>query len=291
MKTISFFSEKGGVGKSSFTIMYASALKYKYGVKVGIADFNKRIESYRKAEINNRELKRKSNPDIPPFDIENAWPIYTIKNQEIANLQKMGYQTPYATWLDNLLKNELNDMDVVLLDFPGSLSGKEFIQVAGMHMINLIVIPTEKDEMTLQSTNMLHGILQNNRTNHCVFINKAQLGLRNLRATYLKLAEVLIRRGFPMLPDMVTYSEKMMSIDKIDNFRSTFQFPDFNLPEFGASKDLGIQNLFIDITRELNKTPDLKGTSPADLSFVKDLQKTSDNRQLSGTPYPQYEII
>lgn len=291
MKTITFFSEKGGVGKSSFTIMYASALQYKYGIKVGIADFNKRIEGYRKAEINNRELRRKTNPDIPPFDIENAWPIYTVRNQEIADLQKMGYQNPYATWLDGKLRNELKDMDVVLLDFPGSLTGKEFIQVAGMHMINLIVIPTEKDEMTLQSTQMLHNVLVKNKSNHCVFINKAQLGLRNLRATYLKLGEILIQKGFPMLPDMVTYSEKMMSIDKIDNFRSTFQFPDFNLPEFGASKDLGIQNLFIDITRELKKTPDLKGTSKANLSFADTLTKVNDGRQLTGTPYRQYEIL
>ena len=40
MKTITFFSEKGGVGKSTFSIMLASWLHHKMGVKVALADFN-----------------------------------------------------------------------------------------------------------------------------------------------------------------------------------------------------------------------------------------------------------
>ena len=51
MKTVSFYNEKGGVGKTTFSILYASWLKYKHGVDVAVVDLNNRIASYRKDEM------------------------------------------------------------------------------------------------------------------------------------------------------------------------------------------------------------------------------------------------
>ena len=290
MKTISFFSEKGGVGKSSFTIMYASWLHYKYGVKVALADFNKRILAYRNAEIKTRNELCKATPGLMPYDDRNAWPITDVNYTIIRMLKNEGDQSPYANWLEvECQKGKLKGFDVVICDFPGSLTGSEFIQVCGMRLLNLIVIPIEKDEMTINATFDLHKITK--EFNHCVFINKARTNFNNQRATYRKFAEILVEKGLPLLPDMVSNSDRMMSIDKVDNIRSTFGFPDFDLPEFGPAKDLGVENLFIDVTRELEKTKDLKGTGTADLSFVHSLKKKPDARQLKGTSYPEYEII
>ena len=289
MKTITFFSEKGGVGKSSFSMMYASWLHYKYGVKVGLADFNRRILAYRNEEIEQRNLLRKNNPDIKPFNVLKTWPIVDVNYERTRELRRSGVQQPYAVWLEEqCVDGRLTGMDVVLCDFPGSLSGYEFIQNISLHMLNLIVIPTDKDPMTLDSTFKLHDMIR--KYNHCAFINKARTNLNNQRASYLKFAELLVKEGLPLLPDLISNSDRMMSIEKVDNIRSTFGFPDFDLPEYGASKDLGIGNLFIDVTRELAKTKDLRGTGTADLSFVERLRKVDDGRQLRGTQYKDYEI-
>lgn len=289
MKTISFFSEKGGVGKSSFSILYASWLHYRHGIKVGLADFNARILHYRSEEVRKREALMAKDPAIQPFNQDGAWPIVGPTYLDLDEISKGGSQIPHAVWFENeFRKGKLKGCDVILCDFPGSLTGKEFINIAGMGLLSYVVVPTEKDPMTLASTFKIHSILQ--RQNHSVFINKAQLGLRNLRSQYLKFAEELVKKGLPMLPDMVTYSERMMSIDKIDNIRSTFGFPDFDEPEYGKSKDLGIGNLFIDVTRELQRCPDIRNTTRSDLSFVDSLTKVQDSRQFKGSSYPRYEI-
>ena len=291
MKTITFFSEKGGVGKSTFSIMLASWLHHKMGVKVALADFNNRISLYRDAEKRSRLKYIKDHPeaDIQPLDERTTWPIVTCQHVEIRELIKET-KMPYGRWFDNetTAGGRLHDYDIVICDFPGSLTGGEFLQINSLGNLSLVVTPTEKDEMTLHSTIRLHNILR--ERNHCIFINKAQLGLKNFRSGYLKLGKLLIEKGLPVLPDMVSYSERITTIDKVDIIRSTFGFPEFQNPEFGLGKDLGIINLFIDVMRELAKSPDLRGTEPADLTFVNELKKTPDGRQLKGTPYKEYEL-
>lgn len=292
MKTIAFFSEKGGVGKSSFTIMYASWLHYKYGVKVAVADFNQRISAYRKSEQEERLKLCKKNPGLKPFEDKNTWPIENVSYAVIRQYKSEGYATPYGFWFEAMYtRGSLRGYDVILCDFPGSMTGNEFQDVCSMKLLNLVIIPTEKDEMTLDSTFWLHTLLKSaNKCNYCAFINKARTNLNNQRATYHGLAEILIKRGLPLLPDMVSNSDRMMSIDKVDNIRSTYGFPDFSRDEYGPNRDLGVENLFIDVTRELDKTKDLRDTGTADLSFVRSLKKTDDGRQLRGTPFKEYEI-
>ena len=289
MKIISFFSEKGGVGKSSFTIMYASWLCYKYGVKVAIADFNDRLSDYRRAEIRERNKLIKEHPgQYPPLDEAKAWPIYKPKLSEINKMLAKGDTFPYATWFDNtFLRNKDNQFDVVLCDFPGGLSGGEFIQILTSHFINLVVIPIEKEEQTIQSTFKLHDSLDG--FNHVVFINKANLGLRNIRSLYINFGRILTKNGLPMLPDMVSSSDKMQAIDKVAIIRSTFAYPDFDSPAFMNARDLGIENLFLDVTRELAKCKDIQLTAKTDLSFIDDIQKRQDGRMFTGSAFPEYE--
>lgn len=291
MKTITFFSEKGGVGKSSFSMMYASWLKYVHGVKVGIADFNMRIKSYRMNEYQLREKFIKKNPELgyQHFDLDSAWPIASIRAIDRENHKKIS-KYPNASWFkEEVESGSLNDLEVVICDFPGNLSGMEFVELLNMKYLNLIVIPTERETQTMQSTFKLNKVLEGK--NRCIFINKAKLNLPNIRKKYIDMGKSLAsEEKWPILPDMVAYSEKMGDMDRVDDIRSTFCYPDFSLPQFGKMQDLGIENLFIDVTRELAKTPDFKGTLPADLGFVENLQKKDDGRQFTGSAYPMYEI-
>ena len=290
MKILTFFNEKGGVGKSSFTMMYASWLKYVHGVKVGVADFNLRLNNYRRSEVLFREMYIKKNPetDVKPFSMDNIWPIVSVTERDIINLRREN-KLPYGVWLNDLIMDgELADMDVVLCDFPGSLSGREFLEVKAKNLLNLVVIPVEREQQTITTTFKLNRLLEG--YNHCMFLNKAELNLPNIRKKYIEFARELKRSGWPMLPDLIVNSTRMGDMDRVDDMRSTFAYPDFSQPQYGNSKDLGIENLFIDITRELDKTADIDKTGTADLSFINNMVKKNDGRQFTGSAYPQYEI-
>ena len=73
MKSLTFFNEKGGTGKSTFTMMYASWLQYIHGVRVTVVDFNERLEKYRNDEIEarknyDREMKAKYDNDMAAYE-------------------------------------------------------------------------------------------------------------------------------------------------------------------------------------------------------------------------------
>ena len=294
MKTITFFSEKGGVGKSSFAIMYASWLKYKHGVKVAIADFNDRITDYRAKEITAREDLMKNNPDIKPYDMKDAWPIVRALLEEIEDHKQVNPGFPYASWLrTEIIRNRLKGYDVVICDFPGSLTSGEYSQILNCNLLNLTVIPLENETMTIKATSMVKNLLEARKDSYCIFVNKAKVNLANLRSREIKFAKLMMEHKefkFRMLPDMVSYSDRMATIDKPDILRTTFSFPDFDSPTFEGSRDLGIENLFIDVTRLLAEGKDIPKTEEADLSFVKELRKTKDNRQFTGSSFPQFEI-
>ena len=309
MKTISFFSEKGGVGKSSFTILYASWLYDKLGLKVAVADFDDRIQAYRDSEINERNklVKQRlkdiqNNPnlgEIPPLDVNKAWPIYGPSNREISEIERINRVVPYTAWfrktfLDGFDRNgdPLKDYDVILLDFPGTLKGGIFEQIYGMNLVSQVVVPVEKDQMTLTATIRLDQLLHNFRKdNYCFFLTKAQLGLSNLRTNYIKFAKRLTEEGFKMLPDMIIYSDRMTTLEKVDITRSTFYYPDYeNNVAFKDLSDLGVENLFIDVTRELQKKKDIPGTGRVDLSAIDDFKKKNDGKNFTGSAFPEYEL-
>lgn len=289
MKIIAFFNEKGGVGKTTFTLMYSSFLKYKYGIKVGVADFNSRLTDYRKDEI--RTMKQ--NETIDDEKIANAWPIVPVDRKLVATY---GQNNPgYALWLENLIKNgEFHDMDVVIADLPGSISGKELIHLVMYRMVNLVIIPFDKEQQAIAAAMAVKNFLRKVQScRFCGFFNMVQTAYGS-KLDYVSIMKILEQQKLPVLPDMVSFSERMKNFGKVDLMRSSFTYPDWNKPEFKGSKDLGMENLFIDITKELAKTPDFRGTKPADLSFVnnicKDTSLQSLNRQLNGTSFPEYEI-
>lgn len=290
MKIIAFFSEKGGVGKSTFTLMYASWLKYKHGIKVGVADFNKRLTEYRKDEA---WFLKKSGEMTMEMEV-NAWPIVPVDRTFIMHV---GQNNPgNALWLDYLVtEGEFKDMDVVIADLPGATSGYEIVHLVQSRIVNLVIIPFDKEMQAISAALSVKNFLsQVPSCRYFGFFNMIQTAYGN-KMEYVKKMNILKGQNVPVLPDMVSFSDRMKSFEKVDILRSTFSYPDWNNPIFSGSKDLGIENLFLDITRELQKISDYGNTNPADLSFVDSLTKDVSslqalNRQLNGTSFPEYEV-
>jgi cellulose biosynthesis protein BcsQ len=290
MKIIAFFSEKGGVGKSTFSLMLASFLKYKHGIKVGVADFNKRLTEYRNDEVNYLKNEGLYSPEIQ----KNAWPIIPVDS---GLLHRVGKNNPgNAIWLHDIVtEGEYRDMDVVIADLPGSISGEEILQLVQQRMVNLVIIPFDKEQQALSSALSVKNFLKKVPTcKFCGFFNMIQTAYGN-KGEYVRMMKILEGAGLPVLPDMVSFSERMKHFEKVDMMRSTFSYPDWDSPIYSGSKDLGIENLLIDILREMQKVPDYKNTKPADLSFVSTLSKDVStiqalNRQLNGTSFAEYEV-
>lgn len=288
MKIIAFFSEKGGVGKSTFSLMMASWL-HKHGVKVGVADYNKRLTEYRKDEI----LAMKNNGIYDEEIVKNAWPLIPVDKKFVA---QFGSNNPgYAIWLEHLIKEgEFKGLDVVIADLPGAISGKEIIHLVLYKLVNLVIIPFDKDQQAMGAALSVKNFLrQVDSCRYCGFLNMVQTAYGK-KEDYHKIMKAMEKHKLPILPDMISFSERMKAFEKVDMMRSTFSYPDWNAPAYKGSKDLGIENLFIDITREMIKIPDFRGTEPANLSFIESLAKDDSvqslNRQLNGTSFPEYEI-
>ena len=290
MKCITFDNEKGGVGKTTFSIMYASWLKYKHGINVAVGDFNERIMAYRK-----REKKEKLQNGSWSDEMEtNAWKIAAPSTREdidyIIKYNSIN-ENGYARWMAKQINEKvLGNPDVLILDFPGSWRSGEYVQFLTDRWIGLTIIPVDKDIQAIQSTMKLCLTL-NKRIHHnnAVFINRINLG--DKKENYAKIKDVLMKSGIRVLPDMVSFSNRITKIEESSIIRSTYGFPDWNDKAFSGSRDLGIENLFIDITRELAKTPEIPGTPEVALKFIESLEKErNDARQLNGTSFPEYEM-
>lgn len=291
MKTMTFYNEKGGVGKSTFTIMYASWLKYKHGVDVAVVDFNNRLTQYRKDELYMRGSEG--------VDMDSLWPILRADRREIGRIQQETMsKVPSAKWLEaKIAAGAFGSAKVLLIDLPGDY--KDFLQLLNMDMIGLYCIPLGRDKQTVDAT---YEVVKGIRT--CKRMQKKDEGkylagiineVQHFVATrdYYNLAKAFEQQGLPILPDMISFSERIKKFKSHDIMLSTVQYPDWSSKAFEGSGDIGTQNLFIDITRLLNNRPDFRGTPKADLSFADSLEKTlagQSQRQLVGTAFPEFEF-
>lgn len=286
MKTISFYNEKGGVGKSTFSMIYASWLRYKHGKKVAVVDLNKRVTSYRATEV-----KIKTDLQvIDQYDLDKVWPIIIPKKEDLNKFE--GQMLPLSHWLNDKIRNELSDMDVLVIDLPGAASNRELASMIFGKHVGLFVIPTDRGQMSTRATvatcNAINLTAKYNvRT--AVFLNQIQTYVSV--ETYEAIAETLMGINIPVLPDMIAFSERLKAIGRENIICSTLEYPDWNLDAFRGSRDLGLENLFIDVTRLLKDSMEHENTGPADLSFVDALEKEFRNeRQLMHSSFAELDF-
>ena len=289
MKTITFFNEKGGVGKSTISIIYASWLKYKHGIKVGVADFNYRLEMFRKNELD--LMRENMSEETINEKLEKAWPLVTYSKKDEAHFRKNGALMPASKWLETQMKKgQLKDLDVIICDFPGSYENG-YNECMAMKDLGLVVIPIYKEKMSILCAMNTDALNSRYQQNTCAFINKAQANLKSMANKYLRFAKMLKNEAeLNLLPDIVLHSNRLDEIEKLDEIKNSFIYPDFNDTKFAPTYDFGLENLFIDVTKELDKCIDIPETEKTDLSCVNGLSKNGNGMQYKGSSFPEYEI-
>ena len=160
MKVISFFSAKGGTGKTTFNVLLASYIKYRLGKRVMVLDFD--FPEFNLSHMRERDLLYLEREGIP-FNEEEFYPIERVRKKTARDIRALAKQF-------ELFSAEL---DYLILDFPGSFSADDPVcQLLLDGHIDLMVIPVELDPMIIASMRSLSHILQENQQRTRLFFNR-----------------------------------------------------------------------------------------------------------------------
>ncbi len=152
MKNLSFYNGKGGVGKTTLTLMFASWLRYKEGARVLVVDFEEpqsRIQQERDREL--KFLKddgsalssylRRNPCDIAPYNIVRLLePNTDYSARGLAALND-------KTW--NYIEVTQDKYDYLLFDFPAGFHERSIsYALLSTGVCDLIVIPVDTTTIT-----------------------------------------------------------------------------------------------------------------------------------------------
>ena len=207
MKTFSFFNEKGGVGKSLHTTLFASWLAYHEGARVAVVDLENpipRLQFERDVELRLREdpdsaLSRylaKNPVSCPPYDIVSMLggvPAYT---EEVLDGLKR------RAW--DFVTGNLNVYDYVLFDFPGTFM--EFSPVTyliGSGLIDLVAVPFDVFPETMRCALGTADIIRKNEQRVVLFWNRVRPAVLAHEGLMREGEEVFTSNGFEVLPERI----------------------------------------------------------------------------------------
>ena len=213
MIVVSFFSAKGGTGKTTFNMSMASFLKYHLGKAVIVLDAD--TPEYNLYNSRVRELDYKSkNGGIDESALYPVWKVLDVTPEGIESL---------AGKLDALR----GSVDYVLIDFPGSCVKDDAIWTfARRGVLDLVVIPVDMDPMVLASALQLAEIFTHTGQKVLLFFNKVHGKIPSEK--YDAVAELFRSRGFRMSECRIKNALAMSrDAESGSNYlRSTICFPE-----------------------------------------------------------------
>ena len=183
MIVVSFFSAKGGTGKTTFNMSMASFLKYHLGKAVIVLDADTPEYNLYNSRVRELDYKRK-NGGIDESALYPVWKVLDVTPEGIESL---------AGKLDALR----GSVDYVLIDFPGSCVKDDAIWTfARRGVLDLVVIPVDMDPMVLASALQLAEIFTHTGQKVLLFFNKVHGKIPSEK--YDAVAELFRSRGFRM---------------------------------------------------------------------------------------------
>ena len=213
MIVVSFFSAKGGTGKTTFNMSMASFLKYHLGKAVIVLDADTPEYNLYNSRVRELDCKRK-NGGIDESALYPVWKVLDVTPEGIESL---------AGKLDALR----GSVDYVLIDFPGSCVKDDAIWTfARRGVLDLVVIPVDMDPMVLASALQLAEIFTHTGQKVLLFFNKVHGKIPSEK--YDAVAELFRSRGFRMSECRIKNALAMSrDAESGSNYlRSTICFPE-----------------------------------------------------------------
>ena len=213
MIVVSFFSAKGGTGKTTFNMSMASFLKYHLGKAVIMLDADTPEYNLYNSRVRELDYKR-ANGGIDESALYPVWKVLDVTPEGIESL---------AGKLDALR----GSVDYVLIDFPGSCVKDDAIWTfARRGVLDLVVIPVDMDPMVLASALQLAEIFTHTGQKVLLFFNKVHGKIPSEK--YDAVAELFRSRGFRMSECRIKNTLAMSrDAESGSNYlRSTICFPE-----------------------------------------------------------------
>ncbi len=159
MKVISFFSVKGGTGKTTFNMLLTSFLGHNLRKKVLVLDFDR--PEYNLFNTYQREIEHiKESGESIDMDYITVEAIEDVSSGAVSALAQR----------ISLLEGSF---DYVIMDFPGSFNKEDAVaQMATARVIDLFVIPVEIDGMHIASAKSLATLFREFGLKSFLFFNK-----------------------------------------------------------------------------------------------------------------------
>lgn len=227
---IAFSSQKGGVGKSTFTALVASTLHYRLGYNVVVFDTDFPQHSLTKMKV--RDLA---------MVMENEH-LKKLAYNQFMTINKKAYEIVQHK-ADNVLERAqeyLNTstipIDVIFFDLPGTVNTPGILKaLAGMHHI---FTPITADRLVMESTLIFTQLLQD------VIMKKGETSIKTINLFWNQVDgrestplydlynNLINQLGFSLMQSQVKISTRFRKESEVNSkaiFRSTLMPPDTRL--------------------------------------------------------------
>lgn len=206
MKVITFFSIKGGTGKTTFNLLFASYMKYYLGKKIMFIDLDS--PAYNAYHIRQREIQESK-------CVED---LYVLDRLGVENIKD-------ATRIASSIRG-VKDVDYLIIDFPGSFNtGDAITAFARMGVLDLVVIPLEVDKMILSSSISLARTFKAMGQKTLLFFNRVYPTEKP--EVYDELSQVFVGESFKVSMHRVKNTLKLRRDSGAANsMRSSVCFPE-----------------------------------------------------------------
>ena len=227
---IAFSSQKGGVGKSTFTTLVASTMHYRLGYNVVVfdADFPQHSLMKMKARdltmiMENEALKKQAYKQFTTIN-KKAYPIMQCKADSVLEEASQ------------FIKDSSIPIDVVFFDLPGTVNTPGILNaLAGMHHV---FTPITADRLVMESTliftQLLQDVIKKKGKTSIETINLFwnQVDGRESTPLYEVYNQLIEQLGLSLMQHKIKSSTRFRKESEVDSktvFRSTLIPPDVRL--------------------------------------------------------------
>ncbi len=234
---IAFSTQKGGVGKTAFTVLMSSYLHYVKGLEIAVVDCDYPQHSIFEMRQRDMEQVMKDN-----YYKQMAYKQFTALKRKAYLIEKSLPNDAIKT-AEKLTEQAANQPDIIFFDLPGTLNSKGVVKTLGG--MDFIFSPVSADRVVMESTLKFATMLNEN----LISVGKSDIkGLyliwnmvdgREKNELYKVYENVIGELGLNILktfvPDSKRFRRELNTVHK-PVFRSTL-FPSHNSLLKGSNID------------------------------------------------------